>query len=167
MGGQITRERLDPRSIHEGVQPPSDTGTVRYRERYRSIPGAVPFDTGSGTVRYRERYRSIPGAVPFDTGSGTGPDIVTSSDPDVGVSFRASIRYSMEAQKDTPTSGSELVTISGPGTAPGIERYRSRYRTVPGPDSGPDHFKIRIGKEAGQMGLTATPTPTENGGTSL
>ena len=46
-------------------------------------------------------------------------------------------------------------------------RYRSRYRTVPGPDSGPDHFKIRIGKEAGQMGLTATPTPTENGGTSL
>ena len=80
----------------------------------------------------------------------------------------------MEAQKDTPTSGSELVTTSGPvplpvsnGTVPGIERYRSRYRTVPGPDSGPDHFKIRIGKEAGQMGLTATPTATENGGTSL
>ena len=41
----------------------------------------------------------------------------------------------MEAQKDTPTSGSELVTISGPVPLPvsnGTVRYRERYRSIPG-----------------------------------
>ena len=30
-GGPIIRERSDPRSIHQGVQPPSDTGRLPFR----------------------------------------------------------------------------------------------------------------------------------------